>query len=75
LGAKLINSQNGYDLFLVEKTFSQPAYFLRYYCPTTKREYISGIAPQVGAKGNALDCILWKFNGTTRIEFANSVQA
>ena len=77
LGAKLIDSKKGYDLFLVENVFptQKQAYFLRYYCPSTKREYISGIDPKVGAKRDALESILWKFEGTTAIVFANSKQS
>ena len=44
--AKLIDkSKRGNELYLIDKVFSRPAYFLKYKDKSTDREYIKGINP------------------------------
>src|SRR3990167_5208196 len=41
-------SGKGNELFLIDGVFSQPAYFLKYACPSTERVYVSGVDPEIG---------------------------
>jgi len=60
--AKLLDkSEKGNEPYLIENVFSQPAYFLKYQCPSTGRVYISGIDPNIAKKNpNADYCQSWK---------------
>jgi hypothetical protein len=60
--AELIDkSSKGNELYVVEDIFRQPAYFLKYQCPSTGRVYISGIKPQVAETSKNADvCMAWK---------------
>lgn len=60
-GTLLDRSDRGNELYKVEGIFRDPAYFLRYECPSTGRIYVSGIDPKVGIKGDADECQAWKF--------------
>ena len=40
---KISTSKYGYELYRIEKIFSQTAYFLKYKCTSTDRIYITGI--------------------------------
>ena len=64
--AKLLDgkTEKGNELFLVKNIFSQPAYFLKYTCPSTGRQYVKGIDPIMGKKGNADECQAWSFSLT-----------
>jgi hypothetical protein len=54
LKAKLLDkSERGNELYLVENIFSQPAYYLKYKCPSTGRVFIKGVNPKVGKQNNA----------------------
>ncbi len=61
-GAKLLNRSNrGNELYLIKGLFSQPAYFLKYVCPSTGRIYISGIDPEFAQENPLADsCMAWK---------------
>nr|MDD5178340.1 hypothetical protein [Candidatus Nanoarchaeia archaeon] len=63
---KLLNkSEKGNELWLIpqsEGLFRVDAYFLMYKCPSTGKEYLSGIDPEIGKQGKADNCMLWKFN-------------
>jgi len=59
-GKLLDKSQRGSELWLVEDVFNIPAYFLKYQDPSTGREYMSGIEPEVGKNKNADECMAWK---------------
>jgi len=61
LNAKLIDDTAGYELYELDKIFSQTAYFLKYSCPSTGRVYVSGIDPEVGKLGDAMAACAWKF--------------
>ncbi|MHB1275789.1 MAG: DUF6745 domain-containing protein [Candidatus Humimicrobiaceae bacterium] len=61
LDAKLIDNTAGYELYKLDKIFSQPAYFLKYSCPSTGRVYVSGIDPKVGKIKDAVAACAWKF--------------
>jgi hypothetical protein len=62
LNAKLINkSEKGNELYLIENVFSQPAYYLKYKCPSTNRVYVSGIDPEIGKRKSADEAMAWKF--------------
>lgn len=61
--AKLLDvSLRGNQLYLVEGVFEQPAYFLKYSCPSTGRVYVSGVDPSVGIDANADKAMAWKLN-------------
>lgn len=53
LGAKLLDKTERNELYLIENVFSQPAYFLKYSCPSTGRVYCKGVKPEIGKQGNA----------------------
>ena len=60
--AKLLDkSERGNELYLVEDIFNQPAYFLKYKCPSTDRIYVKGVDPEIGKKGSADECQAWSF--------------
>lgn len=50
------------ELYLVKGIFNQDAYFLKYEDPSTGRVYISGVDPVIGKKGDADECLAWKFS-------------
>ena len=64
---KLIDVE--YQLYKSEDTklFSEISYWLYYQCPSTGREYMSGIDPKIAVKG-AKESIAWK-SGMTSQEF------
>ena len=64
--AKLIDkSKRGNKLYLIENIFSQPAYFLKYSCPSTNRIYVSGVEPQVAKNNPNADYLMaWKLGLT-----------
>jgi len=64
--AKLLHkSEKGNELYLIENIFRQPAYFLKYTCPSTGRVYISGIDPKIAKENpNADFCMSWKLGIT-----------
>lgn len=62
-GAKLLEkSHTGNELYLLKDIFPEPAYFLKYSCPSTGRVYISGVPPEVGIDGKADAAMAWKFS-------------
>jgi hypothetical protein len=63
----LDKSAKGNELYLIKEIFSQPAYYLKYTCPSTGRVYISGIDPEIGKKKKADEAMVWKFP-TMRLE-------
>ena len=65
---KLDKSDRGNTLYKIENIFDQTAYYLHYKCPSTGRVYVSGIDPEIGVKGDADECMGWKF-GLTREEY------
>ena len=73
--AKLLHkSERGNELYLVENIFSQPAYFLKYKCPSTGRVYVSGIDPRVAKQNPDADfCMSWKL-GLTLDEYLNNLK-
>ena len=58
---RISQSDRGNELYLVAKVFPRDAYFLKYTCPSTGRVYVSGVDPEVGARGDADECMGWKF--------------
>jgi hypothetical protein len=42
--------------------FDETSYFTIYDCPSTGKLYMSGIAPEVGKKGNLPEAMAWKFS-------------
>jgi len=75
LDAELLDTQKGVSLYLVKNAFSQHAYFLKYFCPSTGREYMSGIDPDFAKKNpDALKCMASKWE-LTRIDYNNLVEA
>ena len=67
-GKLLDKSQRGNELYLLPKKegiLSQDGYYLVYSCPSTGREYMSGIDPIYAKKRpKADDCMAWKHNFT-----------
>ena len=71
----LSRSDRGNMLYKVENVFSQPAFFLKYVCPSTSRVYVSGIDPEIGKEGDPDLCMAWKF-GMSKEQYASlSVEA
>jgi len=68
LNAKLIDkSSRGNELYLVDKVFREPAYFLKYKDSSTDRVYVSGIAPDFAKTPYELtadNAMAWKFQIT-----------
>jgi hypothetical protein len=60
--ARLLSRQQGYVLYRVDDVFRQPAYSLKYTCPSTGKSYVSGVPPEIGASRSALKAIKWKFH-------------
>jgi hypothetical protein len=60
--ARRISSEQGYELFLITRVFDEPAYFLKYTCPSTGKTYVSGVPPTIGEAGSALKALKWKFH-------------
>jgi len=73
--AKLLDkSEKGNELYLIENVFSQPAYFLKYQCPSTGRVYVSGIDPNIAKQiPNADYCMVWKL-GITIDDYLNNLE-
>jgi len=67
--AQLINaSTRGNELYMIPKSaglFSIDAYYLKYQDPSTGRQYISGVPPQMGETKNADACMAWKHGLST----------
>jgi hypothetical protein len=64
-GKLLDKSKRGNELWLVLQSaglFRIDAYFLLYKDPSTGKEYISGIDPEIGKSENADNCMAWKHN-------------
>ena len=57
-------SGKGNELFLIDGVFSQPAYFLKYACPSTERVYVSGVDPEIGKTHDPDECMAWKYSIT-----------
>ena len=69
--AKLLNkSTKGNELYKIPKgdIFTENAYYLLYKCPSTGKEYISGVPKGEGIKGSADEAMGWKF-GLTMQEY------
>ena len=64
LDTKLIDSQQGYALLSIHGMTNQTEYALRYSCPSTGREYISFVDPEIGKKKDAIEAIASKWNMT-----------
>ena len=63
LNASLLDKmQPDYELYSVKELFSQPAYFLKYSCPSTGRIYVSGVDPKVGKLKDVVSALAWKFS-------------
>ena len=61
--SQMLDKNKDGELWLVPQEagiFTQAAYFLRYWCPSTSREYISGIEPTIGQKNSASEARAWK---------------
>ena len=57
------NWNTKYELWKTPKEaniFQIDAFHLIYSDPTTKLEYMSGVAPEIGIKGNAMESLAWK---------------
>ena len=70
LNAKVLDTykSRGWELLLIENVFDSPAYFLRYKCPSSGREYVSGIKPEIGELGKASIAMAWKFKMENEVE-------
>ena len=64
LESRLIDSQEGYELYEVPKITERMAYALKYKCPSTEREYVSFVRPEVGEQGDAIAAIASKWKLT-----------
>ena len=62
--AKLLDkSNNGNELYLLEGLFRQPAYYLKYSCPSTGRVYVKGVDPRFAKEHkNADECQAHSFS-------------
>ncbi len=63
--AKLLDkSQRGNELYLIKGMFEQfpKAYYLRYFDPSTGREYLKGIDPKIGKASEADLAQAWSFS-------------
>ena len=61
--SQMLDKNKDGELWLVPQEaglFTQIAYFLRYWCPSTNREYMSGIEPSIGQKKSASEARAWK---------------
>ncbi len=61
--SELLNeSKKGNKLYSLNGITDRKEYALRYKCPSTGREYVSFVDPEVGAKKDADLAMAWKFN-------------
>ena len=60
---KLLKEEGGYKLFSIQLNpeIKEKDYFLKYSCPSTGRKYLSFVDPNVGKKGDPIECIASKF--------------
>jgi hypothetical protein len=64
-GKLIQKSDRGNELWLIPQgagLFRIDAYYLFYKDPSTGKEYMSGIDPEIGKKGDADECMAWKHN-------------
>jgi len=64
-GKLLDKSERGNELYFIpqsERIFRIDAYYLLYKCPSTGREFMSGINPEIGKEKDADKAMGWKFN-------------
>src|SRR4029079_6288087 len=45
--AQLVDSSKRYELYQIDGVFNQAAFYLKYSCPSTGRQYVSGIDPVI----------------------------
>jgi hypothetical protein len=60
----LDKSTRGNELYLIKGIFREPAYFLKYKCPSTGRIYIKGVPPEIGQEKDSDLAQAWSLNLT-----------
>lgn len=58
---KIIDEQQGYKLHEIKGLTDDTEYALQYACPSTAREYVSFVKPEIGAKKDAILAIASKW--------------
>ena len=64
LDSRLEHEEGGYQLYSVHNMTQRVEYALKYKCPTTAREYVSFVRPEVGEKKDAIHAIASKWSMT-----------
>lgn len=59
--SKLIDERDGYQLYSVDGLTEETEYALKYSCPSTAREYVSFVRPEIGAQKDAVAAIASKW--------------
>jgi hypothetical protein len=59
---KVMDKKEGYTLYEITGMTSKTNYVLQYFCPSTNKEYLSFVRPEVGEKGDAIEAIASKWN-------------
>jgi hypothetical protein len=60
--AKLVDDPiRGYRLYKINNIFPRTEYLLKYKDPSTDREYVSFVPPDVGEKKDVIEAVAWKW--------------
>lgn len=71
----LHKSERGNTLFSIDNLTDETEYALRYLCPSTQRQYVSFVPPEIGKKKDADLAMAWKHNMTLEMYRAMELES